>query len=141
MLQSRSPERSSEYFIPQWISQIIKFMLVGALNTTIDAGAYFILTRWLGLGSIPVLAKAIAYAIGMTNSFFWNRNWTFKSDASIWRAAVLFTLTHIAALGVNAGVMALGLKMLQLPEVIALGLATATSFIWNFVLNKIVVFK
>jgi putative flippase GtrA len=123
------------------ITQIVKFMLVGVLNTAIDAGAYVVLTRWLGLGSLPVLAKGLAYAIGMTNSFFWNRNWTFKSDTSVGQAAALFALTHIAALGINAGVMALGLRVLQLPEIVALGLATAASFGWNFVLNKIVVFK
>jgi putative flippase GtrA len=116
-------------------------MLVGVLNTAIDAGAYFALTRWLGLGSLLVLAKGIAYAIGMTNSFFWNRNWTFKSNGHVGRAAALFTLTHVAALWINAGVMALCLNVLQLPEIIALGLATAGSFVWNFVLNKIVVFK
>lgn len=123
------------------IAQIIKFMTVGVLNTLIDAGAYFALTRWLGLGSLPVLAKGIAYAVGMINSFFWNRNWTFKSNENPWRAAGLFTLTHIAALGINAGVMALGLDVFHLPEIVALGLATAASFGWNFVLNKWIVFR
>jgi len=30
---------------------------------------------------------------------------------------------------------------MQLPEIIALSAATGASFIWNFVLNKLVVFK
>ena len=123
------------------VIQIAKFMTVGVLNTAIDAGAYFALTRWLGLGSALVLAKGIAYVIGMLNSFFWNRTWTFGDKGNIWRAAGLFTLTHIFALAINAGTMALVLDMLQLPEIIALGAATAASFIWNFVLNKLVVFK
>ncbi len=37
--------------------QIAKFMTVGVLNTAIDAAAYFALTRWLGLGSMLVLAR------------------------------------------------------------------------------------
>ncbi len=125
----------------QTLIQIVKFMTVGVLNTAIDAAAYFALTRWLGLGSMLVLAKGIAYVIGMVNSFFWNRSWTFGDNGNIWRAAGLFTLTHIAALAINAGTMALALDWLHLPEIIALGAATAASFIWNFVLNKLVVFR
>jgi putative flippase GtrA len=127
--------------LPETIIQITKFMTVGVLNTAIDAAAYFALTRWLGLGSMLVLAKGIAYVIGMVNSFFWNRSWTFGDNGNIWRAAGLFTLTHIAALAINAGTMALALDWLHLPEIIALGAATAASFIWNFVLNKLVVFR
>ena len=123
------------------VIQIAKFMTVGVLNTAIDAGAYFVLTRWLGLGSALVLAKGIAYVIGMLNSFFWNRKWTFGDKGSVWRAAGLFTLTHIFALAINAGTMALVLDMLQLPEIIAWGAAMGASFLWNFVLNKLVVFK
>jgi len=121
--------------------QIGKFMTVGVLNTAIDATAYFALTRWLFLGSLPVLAKGIAYVIGMVNSFFWNRTWTFGDKGNISRAAGLFTLTHVFALAINAGTMALVLNWLGLPEIIALGAATGASFVWNFVLNKLVVFK
>jgi len=127
--------------VPQTLLQAVKFMAVGVLNTLIDAGSYFALTRWLGLAALPVLAKGLAYAIGMVNSFFWNRTWTFRSRSNPWRAAGLFTLTHVAALGINAGTMALALQGLHLPELIALGLATGASFVWNFVLNKWVVFR
>ncbi len=122
-------------------SQVLKYALVGLSNTAIDAAAYYALTRWLGLGSLPVLAKALAYALGMVNSFHWNRTWTFKSRGNPWRAAALFTLSHIAALGINAGTMAFGLNILHLPEAIALAVATAAAFGWNFALNKLVVFR
>ena len=127
--------------LPETIVQIAKFMTVGVLNTAIDAAAYFIITRWLGFGSMLVLAKGIAYVIGMVNSFFWNRTWTFDDKGNIWRAAGLFTLTHIVALAINARTMALSLDWMNLSEIIALVVATGASFVWNFVLNKLVVFK
>lgn len=127
--------------VPQTLLQAGKFMAVGVLNTAIDAGSYFALTRWMGLAALPVPAKGLAYAIGMVNSFFWNRTWTFRSQGNPWRAAGLFTLTHVAALGINAGTMALALEGLHLPELVALGLATVASFVWNFTLNKWVVFR
>jgi putative flippase GtrA len=124
------------------IEQILKFMSVGVLNTLIDAAIYYLLTRYLPFYTIqPVTAKGISYIIGMINSFFWNRSWTFKSSVSMSRSALLFTLTHIAALAVNAGVMAVSLDILHLPEVVSFAMATGASFIWNFSLNKWVVFK
>jgi len=145
-LRDAAPLRRVVDIIPAWIVQAVKYATVGVSNTLIDAAAYFILTRWLWLGSLPVMAKGIAYAVGMVNSFYWNRNWTFVGRdtarrAPAWRAAVLFTLTHIAALGINAGVMYLGLEILNLSEIISLVLATGTAFGWNFILNKLVVFK
>lgn len=130
-----------DFRIPETVTQIAKFMTVGVLNTVIDAATYFALTRWLGFGSALVLAKGIAYVIGMVNSFFWNRSWTFGNKGNIWRAAGFFTLTHVVALAINAGTMALALNWLGLPEFIALGAATSASFVWNFVLNKLVVFR
>ena len=129
------------FTIPAWISQILKFSLVGVFNTLLDAGIYFILTRWLGFVALPILAKGIAYTIGMSNSFIWNRKWTFNSDAKIGRSAGTFILAQIAALGINAGIMALGLNLLHLPELVALGFATLAVFSWNFVINKLVVFR
>ncbi len=121
--------------------QVLKYALVGLSNTAMDAAAYYALTRWLWLGSLPVLAKGLAYAIGMVNSFHWNRTWTFKSRGNPWRAAALFILTHIAALGINAGMMAVVLNLWRLPEAGALVIATAAAFGWNFALNKLVVFR
>lgn len=140
-ISSAIKRAASRPYLTKTVVQIAKFMTVGVLNTLIDAGTYFILTRSLGLMSLPVLAKSIAYVVGMINSFFWNRNWTFKSQTSTWRAAFLFTLTHIVALGINAGVMALSINVLYLPEIIGIGLATISSFVWNFALNKLLVFQ
>ncbi len=140
-ISSAIKRATSRSYLTKTVVQIAKFMTVGVLNTLIDAGTYFILTRGLGLMALPVLAKSIAYVVGMINSFFWNRNWTFKSQTSTWRSAFLFTLTHIVALGINAGVMALSINVLDLPEIVGIGLATISSFIWNFALNKLLVFQ
>jgi putative flippase GtrA len=134
-------ESYSGFALPAWIPQVIKFSFVGILNTVLDVGIYLMLTHWLGFDTFPVLAKGIAYSIGMVNSFILNRTWTFNSNIKVGRAAGIFTLAQITALGVNAGIMALGLNLLQLPELVALGLATLAVFLWNFVINKWIVFR
>ncbi len=126
---------------PVWLEQAAKFLSVGVLNTAIDASLYFILTRWLGLSTLQTLAKAISYGAGILNSFYWNKSWTFKSDAGMVAAFVPFALANLAALTINAGIMYLCLNAWGLHEVLSLALATGITFLWNFIISKVFIFK
>jgi putative flippase GtrA len=126
---------------PKWLVQAVKFGAVGILNTAIDLGLYFVLTRWLGLGGLPVVAKSISYTAGILNSFLWNKFWTFQSRAGTWATLIPFILTALVGLGINAGTLQLCLKTFHLPELVALGLATLITLFWNFVISKFIIFK
>lgn len=116
---------------PAWSGQALRFLVVGACNTLIDAGLYFLFTRWLGLGGLPALAKALSYSAGVLNSFYWNRAWTFRSRASARTSLLPFVLVNLASVLLNSAVMSMGLA-LHLPEVAAFALATGASLAWNF---------
>jgi putative flippase GtrA len=118
--------------------EALKFVVVGALNTAVDSGLYLVLTRWLGLGETQVLAKAISYAAGTLNSFYWNRSWTFKSEASAARTLPLIVMANLIALGINAGLMHVGMSMIHVEEVTGLVIATAVTMSWNFVASKLI---
>ena len=128
-------------FRKKWMKQVFKFVLVGILNTLLDAAIYLVLTRWLGLGSRQALAKAISYGAGVINSYAWNRTWTFKSEASVFVTLAPFVLTGLVGAAISSAVMRLGLELLLLPEAAAFILATAATFAWNFMINKFVVFR
>ena len=127
--------------LPTWLVQAIKFSFVGVLNTVVDLGGYFILTRWLGMANLEVAAKSISYSAGILNSFFWNRSWTFRSKTRFWITLLPFVAVNLVGLAINTGVMQLGLKILGLPELISLGMATVSTLAWNFILSKFVVFR
>lgn len=122
-----------------WIGQAVKFGAVGLLNTALDLGLYFALTRWIGLAA--VFAKSISYGAGLLNSFYWNKSWTFRSKASTRATLLPFILVNLAGLAINTGVMQLCLKGLQFPEIVALGLATVSTLVWNFTTSKLLVFR
>lgn len=127
---------------PVWFGQAVKFFSVGILNTALDVGLYLVLTHWLGiLAGWPVLAKAISYSIGVLNSFYWNKSWTFKSEASTLTTLTPFVLSNLLATAINAGMMHLGLTIFNLPENVSLVLATGITFLWNFTISKFVIFK
>ncbi|MFH1028287.1 MAG: GtrA family protein, partial [Pseudomonadota bacterium] len=82
-----------------WIGQAVKFGAVGLLNTALDLGLYFALTRWVGLAA--VFAKSISYGAGILNSFYWNKSWTFRSKASAQSTLLPFILVNLAGLAIN----------------------------------------
>lgn len=126
---------------PVWLEQAVKFLSVGILNTALDAGLYFVLTRWLGFAAFETLAKGISYGVGILNSFYWNKSWTFKSDDGTVAAFVPFALANLAALAINAGVMHVCLNIFSLHEIVSLALATGITFLWNFAVSKVFIFK
>lgn len=137
------PRMAKRWFrLPDWFHQAIKFGLVGALNTGVDLSAYWLLTRGtVILAGAPVTAKAISYTLGVINSFFWNRNFTFHSQQKSPGLFFLFFGINLLAVGVNSGIMALAVHQLLLPEWYGLLLATAITMLWNFFTSKFIVFR
>jgi putative flippase GtrA len=123
------------------LEQFIRFGLVGLLNTAVDGGLYFLLTRRLGLGDAEILAKVISYTVAVLNSYMWNRSWTFASRRSPRYTLLPFALVNFFGLAVNSGVMYAGLHLLRLVDGLALILAMSTTFLWNFTMSKLVVFR
>ena len=127
--------------LPRWLKQAVKFGSVGVLNTLLDLAIYFVLTRWLGLGGQPTLAKGISYSVGVLNSYILNRVWTFRATGSSWAALLPFVLSSLVGLAINTGMLSLCLNTLALPELIAIGIATASSLLWNFLVSKFLIFR
>ena len=124
-----------------WLRQATRFALVGILNTAVDAGLYFLLTRWLGFAELKILAKAVSYSVAVLNSYFWNRSWTFRSRETQVSTFLPFVVANLLGLAINSGVMYAGLQLFGLIDGIALCLAIAATFFWNFSVSKLVVFR
>jgi putative flippase GtrA len=124
------------------LRQALKFAGVGLMNTALDLGLYAFLTRrvhWFA--GENTLAKALSYSVGVVNSYLWNRAWTFNAADRSWRSFLPFVLTNLAGLAINAGVLHVGMFTFGIPETIVLVLATGIAFLWNFLINKRIVFK
>jgi putative flippase GtrA len=127
--------------LPLWLAQALKFGLVGVLNTALDWGVYYLLTRFAGMGGLATLAKAISYSVGVLNSYFWNRRWTFGSQAGAGKTLLPFILVNLVGTGINTAALALATGPLKLPELPGLLLATGAALAWNFAASKFLVFK
>jgi putative flippase GtrA len=138
------------------IYQFAQFAAVGSLNTFVDIGVFnlaFFISGSVVLGSVAFATfKAISFLCATTNSFFWNKYWTFHSEgeakagqvASFFAVAIGGLLLNTAAGTLLNAARPLGLHdtMLRLwTSVIAPGGGVVASFLWNFLWYKYVVFK
>ncbi len=117
--------------------QISRFIFVGILNTIVGYGAYFIL---LYLNIYYMLALLISHIIGVTNSFIWNKKWTFRSEGNARREGIKFFSVYGIIFMMNLFILTFfveGLKLTpQIGQVIALGICTMISYFghkyWSF---------
>ncbi len=121
--------------------QTIKFMITGVLNTMIDFIIYITLTRFIVFFSnFLLLSKAISFISGSICSLFLNRNWTFKKTSSLnIKEFYRFYTTVLLGVVINNIIMFLSLKLFS--DLKSFYIATLITFIWNFTIAKIWVFK
>jgi putative flippase GtrA len=74
-------------------------LTVGILNTIVGLGTIYVCKYFGQISDIP--ANTIGYIIGVTNSFFWNRNWTFSHEGRMLPAAMRFIAVFFVAYAAN----------------------------------------
>lgn len=117
-----------------WV-QLVKFCAVGASGYVVNL---MVFTLAFELGNLHhLVAATIAFAVAVTNNFWWNRQWTFGARAG--RAgfqAPRFFAVSMGAFLFAAAVLEL-LVSLELPALAAQALSIAAAMPLNFLGNKI----
>lgn len=111
--------------------QVVRFALVGAVNTGTYYGLYLLLGVWL-----PYLAAhVLAFALSMVGSFFLTSYFTYRTRPT-WRKFLLFPLTNAANFVITtAGVYVL-VDLLAVDSTYAPLLAAAAAIPVTFVLSR-----
>lgn len=117
---------------------MIRYGLVGVLNTLVCLAVMYSLIYWGGVG--PYAANAAGYVVGFMASFVFNKIWTFGNTSSLGRALPRYLACAAIAYGMNLGVVYIGVCCFGVdPYSIQLaGAVTYTAAL--FVLSKIFVF-
>ncbi len=134
------------------LEQFGKFAAVGTLNTFLYLAVInlLILLTDIARGTYYSLFVVTGFLISTTNSYLWNKFWTFQSRAPINLAEygrfAFFTLIGVL---INAGTASLIVNVIGAPSGFNLKLwanigaliAVFVSFLWNFISYRKIVFK
>ena len=135
------------------ILQVGRFLLVGALNTFIDLGVLNILIWLSGItaGLWFSVFKALSFLVATTNSYFWNKHWTFEKGRNGFAAKEFSKFLGVTAVGlsINVGIASIVVNIIGVQFGLSeemwatIGAVTAAFFawVWNFLSSKFIVFK
>lgn len=134
------------------ISEIIKFIEIGVLNTFIDMGILNVLVWLTGItsGAWVILMNSLSFFCATTNSYYWNKFWTFKKEGQRKEKEFLqFLVVSVIGWGINTGIVFSGTTLISPMANLSAGawvnimkiVATLIAMVWNFLGYKFIVFK
>jgi putative flippase GtrA len=85
------------------IKQAVKYGIVGGGNTLISLAIIWLMTK--KLGCTEAFSNIVGYLIGLINSFFLNRRWTFGSTGNMLNCALKFFLVFAACFSLQFAVL------------------------------------
>lgn len=143
------------FFSKFWppILQFSKFAAVGALNFSIDFGILngLIFLTGVAAGSRFIVFKTVSVVLAITNSYLWNKFWTFQEREikGAGREFLEFLIVTLTGIGINVGtahfvVNILGPQGGVDPKIwanIGAGVSVIITLFWNFFGYKFFVFK
>ncbi len=138
-------------FVPV-LYQFGKFAAVGVLNTFVDVGVLNL--EILAFGTPEAwpyrIMKGVSFLAATTNSFLWNKFWTFDSRGPAnSRETIKFYAVAVGGFLINVGIASYVFSGIARPESITPNLwanigamaGVASAFIWDFLGYKYLVFR
>ena len=126
----------------QNIVQFIKFGLVGASNTIVSTGVYWILTFF---GIHYIIANAVGFVVGTLNAYILNDKFVFKKEEGEERSTAKTGAKVFISYGLSfllsTILLMLWIDILEISEYIAPIINVCITTPLNFIMNKFWAFK
>ncbi len=137
------------------IWQIGRFLSVGALNASISLGVLNALLMITGITAkniiIYALITAFSNSLGIINSYFWNKTWTFRKELKVkGKEFILFYIFTGIGVLINMAITVLFARIIgpaiNMSGGVLIGLVAPicgilTEAVWNFIIYKLLIFK
>lgn len=120
------------------LGQFARFAAVGLVSNALLYLAYLGLTR---LGATPMAAMSLVYAVGVAQTFFANRSWTFQHRADPYGAFGRYVTTYAVGYVVNVLLLLLLVDRMGFAHQWVQALAIIIIAVLVFTLQKTWVFR
>lgn len=121
------------------VAQLIKFGLVGVLNTLITFAVFTALVKGAGLWYLA--ASGVGFLAGAVNGFLMNRSWTFRGHDGGALAPVRWTVVQGCGLLGNLGLIYLFVNDVGVGKLAGQALAIALVVGATFYVNRVWTFR
>ncbi|ACL74736.1 GtrA family protein [Ruminiclostridium cellulolyticum] len=120
--------------------QMVKYGLVGVINTIITMIVLFVLQNAFGVSY--KLANGAGYVCGFINSFILNKFWTFKGNQkSTLSQFIRFSLVFAVCYAMQLGFVVLLVEKMHIEKNISQLIGMVFYTLISFLLNKVFTFK
>ncbi len=122
-------------------AELPRYLVVSAAALAVDFGLLFLLSEaW---GTHYLIANPIAFALGALVAYVGSVHWAFRHRkvSSKGLELAIFITIGIGGLAVNEAILWLGIEVAALSLLFAKAAAAMTSFAFNFIVRKIVLFS
>ena len=121
--------------------QLIKFGIVGLLNTVISYVTYFIL---VSCGMNFLLANFMGFTVSVINSYYWNNKYVFVTgEKRVWWKTLIKTYVSYAGTGLvlSSILLELWIGVFNIPKTVAPLINLIITIPLNFIINKFWAYK
>ena len=138
----KSGVKSINYILYSKFKHISRFSIVGAANTLID---FLVFTTLHGLfGFNYIFSQVLGYSFGVTNSFIFNKKWTFEDRNSSKKGIyelLQFIVVNLISLIITIAAMKFLVTNLNLNVYVSKVVVTFIAQVTNFCAYKLWVFN
>ncbi len=122
---------------PSSLGQLARYVVVGIASNGVLYIAYLMFTQF-GMG--PKLAMTLLYALGVIQTFFFNKRWSFRHGGAHGPAFVRYCASYALGYGVNLAALWVLVDRLVYPHQIVQGIMILALALMLFLLQKFWVF-
>ena len=127
----------------EWLTQFVKFGLVGAANTLLSLGINYLFI-WID-PSLYLCGNFVGWAVSVLNAFYWNNRFVFQKSAAtrkeLWLRLGKSYVSYGASFLLSTLLMWLEVQVLGLSEWLSPILTLIVTIPLNFVVNKLWTFR
>ncbi|MGG1514058.1 GtrA family protein [Paenibacillus oryzisoli] len=114
--------------------QIVKFIIVGVINTGVGFLSYILLLKFTTLHYL--FALVLAHIIGVLNSYLLNSNWTFQAGSHNFKTIVKFCATYAITLLFNLALLPIFVRYISGNKVFSQLLVIIITTVISFISQK-----
>lgn len=117
--------------------QLIRYGIVGVLSNAVGYLLYLLITA---AGLEHKLAMTLLYAVGVAQTFFFNKRWSFRHGGAYGSAFVRYCLSYALGYMINLLALVVFVDWLDHPHQIVQGIVVLALAVMLFLLQKFWVF-